>query len=55
MARALNWIIGRLRREPHPDTPAIIAQATNRFGLNLLDEEWLIGQITDHRLAPDSP
>ena len=52
LARALDWVNKRLRESPPVDKLKAIDEASIRFDLSPLDQEWLIRQLTRDKNDP---
>ena len=45
LKRAIEWMSGRLKEEPHAQRAELIDQASREFGLTPLQEEFLYRQF----------
>ena len=50
--QAVKWIEDRLRDDPKADRAKLIDQASRRFDLSPLDEEFLFRHLTEKRAKP---
>jgi len=51
LARALDWVNKRMRESPPVDRFKAIDEASLRFDLSPLDQEWLIRRLTKDKNA----
>ena len=52
LARALDWVNKRLRESPPMDKLKAIDEASIRFDLGPMDQEWLIRRLTRDKNEP---
>ena len=52
LVRALDWVNKRLRESPPVNKLKAIDEASIRFDLSPLDQEWLICQLTKDKNEP---
>ena len=48
LVQAVRWIDDRLRDDPHVDRLRLVDEASKRFDLTPLDEEFLIRHLAAH-------
>ena len=54
-AKALDWLKSLRREHPAMSKLEAIEKTAVRFNLSPLEEEWLLQQLTDSKLAPKPP
>jgi hypothetical protein len=52
-AKALDWVSFTMKDHPQKSKVKAVEEAALRFNLSPLEEEWLLRQLTDGKLAPD--
>ena len=52
-AKALDWLNLLIKQHPRMTKARAVEETALRFDLSPLEEEWLLRQLADHKLAPE--
>ena len=53
-SKALDWLNLTLKEHPQMSKARAVEETALKFDLSPLEEEWLLRQLTDGKLAPDN-